>query len=278
MATVDPADLLNVDEFEAIAKQRLPAPSYAYVASGSGAELTLRWNRAAERLFGWAESEVLGKVGPYVPPELQAESARLAGQLLRGEPLENVEARRQRKDGATLVVSISGAPVRDANGAVVALMLMMSDVSERQRAARREQLEFAVTRVLAESQAPADAIRGVLKAMGELGGWAYGAHWQPDPADGLLSCSDVWHVDETRVAAFAEASRGRRSDPTRPGGIVRRRPPHLYAGHDQVRRDDEERDAPHPPPRAEQPPRSQERHARPLALGRPSSGRLRTGS
>lgn len=53
MAATDPADLLNVDEFEAIAKQRLPAPSYAYVASGSGAELTLRWNREAFSKYGF---------------------------------------------------------------------------------------------------------------------------------------------------------------------------------------------------------------------------------
>lgn len=39
--------LLSVDEMEAIAKTKLPVGSYAYVASGAGAEVTLRANRAA---------------------------------------------------------------------------------------------------------------------------------------------------------------------------------------------------------------------------------------
>lgn len=44
--------LLNVDEMEQVAKARLPIGSYAYVASGAGAEVTMRANRAA---FGrWA--------------------------------------------------------------------------------------------------------------------------------------------------------------------------------------------------------------------------------
>ncbi|HUG56056.1 MAG TPA: alpha-hydroxy acid oxidase [Candidatus Limnocylindrales bacterium] len=48
----DLRELLNIDEMEQVAKARLPIGSYAYVASGAGAEVTLRANRAA---FGrWA--------------------------------------------------------------------------------------------------------------------------------------------------------------------------------------------------------------------------------
>lgn len=47
MSGPDLRELLSVDEFEAIAKGRLPASSYAYVASGAGAEVTLRANRVA---------------------------------------------------------------------------------------------------------------------------------------------------------------------------------------------------------------------------------------
>jgi diguanylate cyclase (GGDEF)-like protein/PAS domain S-box-containing protein len=182
--------------------------------------LTQRWNRAAEQLFGWTEHEVLGKTVPSVPPELQAESVRFGRQLLDGERLENVEVSRRRKDGTMLTVSLSGAPVRDASGAVVSMMLMMSDVTERQRAARREQLEFAVTRVLAEAQSSTEAIQGVLKAIGELGGWAYGGHWQHDPASGKVCCREVWYADEPRAVAFAEKLRGRSSTPTPSGGMV----------------------------------------------------------
>lgn len=44
---VDLASLLNVEEMEQVAKAKLPIGSYAYVASGAGAEVTMRANRAA---------------------------------------------------------------------------------------------------------------------------------------------------------------------------------------------------------------------------------------
>jgi 4-hydroxymandelate oxidase len=47
MTATDVGALVNVDEMETIARERLPASSYAYVASGSGAETTLRANRDA---------------------------------------------------------------------------------------------------------------------------------------------------------------------------------------------------------------------------------------
>ncbi len=47
MTSFVPDRYLNVDEMERTAKDRLPPSSYAYVASGSGAETTLRANRDA---------------------------------------------------------------------------------------------------------------------------------------------------------------------------------------------------------------------------------------
>lgn len=47
MSSNGPDRFLNVEEMETAARERLPASSYAYVASGSGAEATLRANREA---------------------------------------------------------------------------------------------------------------------------------------------------------------------------------------------------------------------------------------
>jgi signal transduction histidine kinase len=68
------------------------------------------WNRAAEELFGWGRGCILGKPAPIA---LSA-SAR--------------EVRAQRKDGSTLDLSISSAPLPD--GGAIAIL---ADISDRKR-------------------------------------------------------------------------------------------------------------------------------------------------
>lgn len=76
------------------------------------------WNRAAERIFGWTEQEVLHRRLPFVPEdEIEGFYGRLE-QNRRGVPLDGFEARRLRKDGSGVDVSIWSAPLRDPSGVV----------------------------------------------------------------------------------------------------------------------------------------------------------------
>lgn len=92
------------------------------------------WNVAAEEIFGWKAAEVLGRSLPIVPADRMDEARALREIVLRGESFNGVEARRLRKDGALIDVSISTAPLRDARGAVTGIMAMMADITERRRA------------------------------------------------------------------------------------------------------------------------------------------------
>ena len=57
------------------------------------------WNRAAERLFGFAEAEVIGRsITIIIPPDRLEEEARVLGPDPGGEPVE-METIRQCKDG-----------------------------------------------------------------------------------------------------------------------------------------------------------------------------------
>jgi PAS domain S-box-containing protein len=97
------------------------------------------WNSAAEQIFGWRESEVLGRLLPSVADDMSAEFAALRFRVLGGETLTGVELRRTHKQGHQLDISLSTAPVYDAGGAVVAIMALMSDISERKRIDRELQ-------------------------------------------------------------------------------------------------------------------------------------------
>ncbi len=89
------------------------------------------WFGAATEMFGWTREEVLGRPLAIIPPGLEEEYLRLRTQVFAGHPFTGVETRRLRKNGQSLPVSISTAPLRDATGAVVGLVATYEDVSIR---------------------------------------------------------------------------------------------------------------------------------------------------
>ncbi|MCI0489110.1 MAG: PAS domain S-box protein [Blastocatellia bacterium] len=91
------------------------------------------WNRGAERIFGWSRQEVLGHRTPLVPDERWAEFESYRELLLRGEPSVAYESRRKKKDGSAVDVSISAAPLPDADGNVNRYMAMIADITERKQ-------------------------------------------------------------------------------------------------------------------------------------------------
>ncbi|MBY0526756.1 MAG: PAS domain S-box protein [Gemmataceae bacterium] len=109
------------------------------------------WNAAAERMFGWSEGEVLGWPTPLVPPEFQHEFQDLVARLERGEAFTGVQARRRRKDGSLLDVSLSAAPLHDAAGRVEAIMAVIADITEIKRAEQVLARERALLRCLIDS-------------------------------------------------------------------------------------------------------------------------------
>jgi len=173
----------------------------------------LKWNAAAERMFGWSEREVLGGTVPFVPPELEDEAVALRQQLLRGESITDFETMRMRKDGARINISISTTVMRDASGQPAGFISLATDITERKRAERRLQMEHAVTRILEESRTVEDALPHLLRTIAEASGWVYGARWELDKAANLLRCMETWCVDAPEVREFMAFSRLRTQTP-----------------------------------------------------------------
>lgn len=91
------------------------------------------WNPAAERMFGWSESEVAGQPLPIVSGEQDGEFRRLLGRVLAGEAFTGMEIIRSRRDGTSIELSLAAAPLTAADGSVVGVMAMVTDISERKR-------------------------------------------------------------------------------------------------------------------------------------------------
>jgi len=94
----------------------------------------LSWNPGAERLYGYAAHEIVGRdVSVLVPPEHDANRQFLLQQVRAGERIPAFDAVHWRKDGSPVTVSLSLSPVRGREGEVVALAGIAHDVTETRR-------------------------------------------------------------------------------------------------------------------------------------------------
>lgn len=95
--------------------------------------VVLGWNPTAEQMFGYSESEVLGKPLPTVPGEKQEELHKNIATVLSGETISLLEAQRQHKDGHMVDVAINTAPLRNKAGTIFGLVALYSDLTERKK-------------------------------------------------------------------------------------------------------------------------------------------------
>jgi PAS domain S-box-containing protein len=95
------------------------------------------WNQSAERLFGHKAEEAVGQhITLIVPWERRAEEEDILRRLARGERVDHFETVRKRKDGATVDVSLTISPIRDAAGRVIGASKVARDITERRQAER----------------------------------------------------------------------------------------------------------------------------------------------
>ena len=105
------------------------------IASKTLEGVVLSWNAAAERLFGYTASEMVGRpITLIFPTDRLAEEVDFLGRLAKGERIENYDTIRVRKDGTPIDVSVTLSPIRDGSGRIVAVSKIARDVTARKRA------------------------------------------------------------------------------------------------------------------------------------------------
>jgi len=95
------------------------------------------WNPAAEKMFGYSSTEMVGKhIDILVPAGRAGETISILSTISAGRGVDNVETTRIRKDGTEFPVALSVSPIRDEAGAVVGASVICRDVSELKHAAQ----------------------------------------------------------------------------------------------------------------------------------------------
>jgi PAS domain S-box-containing protein len=105
---------------------------YSYDFDG----VILTWNRGAQDLYGYSEREIVGRsVDMIIPNERAGEANRVfVPAARRGDFIRNFETVRVRRNGVVFPALLTASPVRDSNGAPVAVSAIARDMTDRKRA------------------------------------------------------------------------------------------------------------------------------------------------
>src|SRR5664280_2294628 len=157
MSSIDTGDVLLVitaarevtEQRQAVKNAQLIAAIVEYsddaiIGSSLGGTVT-SWNLAAERMYGYSSKEIIGKPTQSLTLKDRAGEIKfILAQIKAGKHVDNFETRRVRKDGLVLPVSLTVAPIRDADGVIVGASAVHREVTEQRQAVKNEQLIAAV--------------------------------------------------------------------------------------------------------------------------------------
>jgi PAS domain S-box-containing protein len=141
-------ELARVNELVSAVIQSSPVPIGIYDMDGT----VLAWNPAAEQILGYTEAEARAGQMPIHRPEELAVVSHVAALIRRGQSFSNLPTIRQHKNGQTVELLASGAPLRRADGEIHGAVVILLDVTARNQAERaltaaREHLRDAIESV-----------------------------------------------------------------------------------------------------------------------------------
>lgn len=91
----------------------------------------LTWNVGAERTYGWAAQDAVGRRDSFVVPEdKRAELDDMVRRLRQGQRVQPIETERLTPGGTRVPVALSLSPVCDPTGRLVAVSAIARDITE----------------------------------------------------------------------------------------------------------------------------------------------------
>jgi PAS domain S-box-containing protein len=141
------------------------------------------WNYGAQQLFGYTESEAIGRsITMLIPKDRLMEETEILSKIRKGEKVEHYKTLRMTKDGIEIPVSLAISPMMDTKGNIIGASKIARNVSKQQVAEHTlqqyaENLEIlnTVGKVISEKLDVQEILQNVTDATTMLSGAAFGA-------------------------------------------------------------------------------------------------------
>lgn len=127
-----------MDEHSAERLAAIVESSFDAIISKDLSGTIVSWNKAAERMFGYVGTEVVGKpIYLIIPDDKRDEEADILRRLKLGERIEPFQTTRRRRDGRIVPISITISPIKSRAGKLVGASSIARDISETRESDRR---------------------------------------------------------------------------------------------------------------------------------------------
>ena len=141
------------------------------------------WNQAAERLFGYAESEVLGRhISLLIPPDKLSEEDMIINRIKNGLKVQHFETIRVTKNGKLIPISLTISPIKGRDGRIIGASKIARDITEQLRSqqelrthAHIQELLLSAGQLLSENLDLQSILQKVTDITTQLTGAEFGA-------------------------------------------------------------------------------------------------------
>jgi PAS domain S-box-containing protein len=172
--------------------------------------IIVSWNRGAERVYGYAADEVIGRsITILIPPDRPSELPEILGGLRRGEHIEQYDTVRRRKDGQAIDVSLTISPVRNTMGRIIGTSAVARDITARKHVEetldrQRRDIAFLdrATQVFNSTLQPDTVLQRVVQMATEVLGESCAIHLVEEGKEHLMPVA-IYHSDpDTRESRW----------------------------------------------------------------------------
>src|SRR3984957_17303818 len=141
------------------------------------------WNRAAQRMFGYTENEVIGKhISILIPDERKHEEDIIIAQLKAGKRVEHFETIRVSRSKQELNISLTISPIRNERGEIIGASKIARDITKQKQTeaalsqyANRLELINSSAKIISSRLETADILQNVTDITTKLASAAFGA-------------------------------------------------------------------------------------------------------
>ncbi|MEH2213117.1 adenylate/guanylate cyclase domain-containing protein [Nostoc sp.] len=169
-------------------------------------------NRAAQKLFGFEEKELINQPISLIIDEDQFLIKAIYQHSYLKRNLQNLEVVCRTKTREKLLIAFSCSVIPKKTEELEDIVYIGRDITAWQRREQRTSAQYSITRILSESQSIKQGIPQILQSICQNLGWDLGELWTPsqyigtsvqgDSLNAVLRCVEIWSSRLVSVREF----------------------------------------------------------------------------